>query len=307
MPKPCLSIFGLLSILMMSYTATAQTGDYQDRYAGFLEPQKTAILNMMIDGVVENVRHSPQDIVKKDDLLIQLDTERYELERDLTRAELEIARMVKITEQRIRLQYSVDNLDIVRQLYNLDPNAFGGTRVASEKELKEAMQSKDIAEIQLKNAQMEAGKLEIRLAQVNLSIEQHSLKAPFDGVIVPFSSVETLKGASIKRVEVGETVRRETPATAMMKVDRLRLRWILPKNELGKVYLGQPATVYVDGFNDRPVSAEVVFISPTVTSVDNFDIRVEFSNPLVTEEPLREGAYPYLFRPGMRARLELSE
>ena len=92
-----------------------------------------------------------------------------------------------------------------------------------------------------------------------------------------------------------------------MKVDRLQVRHDMPKSMLNKIQLGQTLRVFVEGDN-RPLNSTVVFISPTVTTVGKYQIMVEFENPLQENiDQLPAGTYPYRFRPGMRARVEVPE
>lgn len=269
-----------------------------------LDAQRVVVLSMAVDGIISRLAHEPQEFVKKGDLLLQLDAKRIELEVKSLRKQLELNRTVDLPQARIRFKYSCDNLEIVEELYN---TKIGNARAASEKERKEAVQSKDIAELELERIRMQRQMLELKLRQNQDLLDRHTLRAPMDGVIVPFSSVKNLEARNLKQLQVGETVQAYTPAMAMMKVDRLRVRRTLPIVRLADVRLGQTVDICVDREDSKPVPAVIVYISPTIYyGAQKFDIKVELANTLLKDhQRLAPGAYPYCFRDGMRAWVKL--
>jgi len=270
-----------------------------------LDAQRVVVLSMAVDGIISRLAHEPQEFVKKGDLLLQLDAKRIELEVKSLQKQLELNRTVDLLQARIRFKYACDNLEIVEELYN---TKIGDARAASEKERKEAVQSKDIAELELERIRMQGQMLELKLCQNQDLLARHSLRAPMDGVIVPFSSIKNLESRNLKQLQVGETVQAYAPAMAMMKVDRLQVRRTLPTERLADVRLGQTVDVCVDREDSKPVPTRIVYISPTISySTQRFEIKVELENSFV-ENPQRltPGAYPYRFRPGMRAWVKLT-
>ncbi|MBN1765133.1 MAG: HlyD family efflux transporter periplasmic adaptor subunit [Sedimentisphaerales bacterium] len=311
-----LSVVLLVTVLIVYFVSFSQTGEAQDvgfvrvdRFDQFLQAQKTVVLTAAVSGIVEEIAHEEQDFVKKGELLIKLDTERIEAEVEILRAQIRQNQEIATKEAQIKKAYEEDNWKIIRDLYELNPKEFGGTRVASEKEMKEATQRKDLAALAVQNVEYDRKLLELRLRSNLKFLEEHTIRSPIDGVIVPFSSVKNLEGRNYKRLEVGELIQTNlpSPAVAMMKVDRLQVRHDLPTEMLNKVEIGRTLRVFVEG-ETRPLDSTIVFISPTITTVGKFQINVEFENPLLeNSDQLPEGTYPYRFRPGMRARVEFPE
>jgi multidrug resistance efflux pump len=272
----------------------------QEGFPRFLQARRVAVLSASVNGVVDKILHEPQDYVNKGELLIQLDEELIRLEEESLLAQIELS--TADMEAKIRLDYAQDSLAIVQQLYD---KMIGGKRAASVKELKEATQSRDLALQGKKKADLEMRLLKLKLASAKKQRQMHAITAPMQGVIVPFSSVKNLEDRNIKRVEEGEMVAVSQPVMALMDVGRMRVMTQLMSTVIDEVFLGQEATVYVQG-SAKPIPAVVVFKSPTIGfALDIFEIEVEFDNPLRSAEDLPKGAYPYQFRPGMRARVEL--
>ena len=272
----------------------------QESYPYFLHAQKVAVLSTAMNGLVDEIRHRPQDYVRKGDLLVQLDADLVGLEIESLRAKIEMSTVGE--EARISLAYAEDNLEIVEKLRAI---TIGESHPASLKELKEAIQSRDLRQQGLIKAQLEEKLLEIELKVRQKQLELHSIVAPMDGVIVPFSSVKNLEAQNLKPIEVGEMVTVSQSVTAMMKVDRLRVEKIESAEMVDQVRLDQPANVYIQGAGPEAIPARVVYKSPTIETVGGFKIEVEFDNSILPDDDYPAGGYPYRFRPGMRARVEL--
>ena len=303
-------------------------------YPSFLQAQKVAILSSEVAGKVLEVKARPQDFVSASEVLLQIDPKMIRLNLKATQIKLAISEL-NIKEADVRYEYARDNLQIVETLYN---NQVGGIPVSSQKELKESRQAKSLAELAQAKARANRESLMLEKEQAQALLEKHAIRAPFAGVVVPFSSValKYLQGrAQPKRVEVGETVAVGQLVTAVMKVDRLRVSHWLPAAQLNRVHLGQKARVYVEGFSE-PFAAKVVYISPTISPTGQFNIEVELANPpikpagaaksatvtksvstsksatsskpAVSAKPiacLGRDIYRYKLRDGMRARVEL--
>lgn len=272
-----------------------------------LDPQKMVVLSAAVNGIIAEITREPQDFVKKDDLLVQLDCEQIELQIKGIRLQIEMKSTIELKEAEVKYEYARDNLAIVEKLYN---KQIGGSAVASEKEMKEAIQSAQITKLGVEKMKKDLERLEIELKQAEKMLEQHSLRAPMDGVIVSLASVDEIlqvANLKVKPSEVGETVQVGKPIIAMMKVDKLQLRKTLPITEQGNVRLGQPVDVFIEDVVNKKVTGQVVYISPTINSAtQTFEVKVEIDNSLVEDyQKLSQGEYRYLFRPFIKAYAKL--
>ena len=276
----------------------------QEKEYDFVKPQHVVVLSAEQPGVLLRIAAEPQDFVRAGELLVQLDPNLVELEIAKTEAQLRwnTDRQKAI----IRRAYAQENFDIVDQLFETQ---IGSTRVGSPKERSEAAQVLDLAGLEATDALREFRLLEIALQQWHKRRAQMQLRAPWDGVVVSFTSVKpSPQLENAKRPEVGESVQVGQPLAALMKVDRLRVPWWIEVNQLERVRLGQPVRVYVPEDTAEPLAGELVFISPTVDSANRVALEVEFANPPARVQPSGPPArswYPYRLRPGMSARVDL--
>ena len=307
MSKFFIYVSALSALLLFQVDVQGQVGG-GDNYPDFIRAQKEIILSAAVQGLVEEVYCQPQDYVKAGAPLIKLDSDMVEMEIASVTEQLRLSTVEK--EAEIKLKYNEDNLAIMELLHN---EIIGGNRVGSEKEYKEAVQSRDMAREGVKRAELEVAILRIKLAAQKKTLGFHTIKAPTDGVIVSFKrfqeyqEIGSLDRSRYKKVEVGEMMVSAQPAIAMLKVDRMLVSKDLPTEMINDVRLGQSAKVYVDG-GAEPVDATVVYKSPIITGSDGrtFYIKVEFVNPPVAGENLQKGEYPFKYRPGTRARVEIA-
>ena len=291
-----------LSPLSSSATkANAEDGGFGGGYPAFLKAQKVLILSAQVEGIIAAIPYRPQDFVADGEVLISLDDKMAQL--DLKSVEDRLAINALATRQKVVSQeYAKETLDITRKLYD---KPVDGVPVIARKELKEAQQMAEIADLQVRSSGLEGNLLQTNLAQYQALLDRHEVKAPVSGVLVPFSSVVQLRESNIKQPEVGETVRAGQVVAAMIKVDQLRVFQPLPLAQLDKVQLGQAARVYVEGGPPEGIDAEVIFKSPTLEVSDQFHIGVEFANPRIDGQESKRSWYRYRYRDGMRARVEL--
>lgn len=86
-----------------------------------------------------------------------------------------------------------------------------------------------------------------------------------------------------------------TEGTAIYRLEKLNKLWIeaeLYPNEASLIKLGDPVTIYVNGFENQPLESTVIFLSPEYRQGSQiFVLRASISNP------------EYLFVPGMQAEI----
>jgi membrane fusion protein, multidrug efflux system len=278
----------------------ASSGISESMEAAFLSPQKVAVLSAEVSGIIERIECESGDFVRQSDVLIQLNPDLVNLR--VQRLENQIKLDTSRDEARITSDYRTRNLEITQKLFD---TKLGAVRVGSPKELEEARQLKELADLGRTKAELSVRLLELELKENQKIFERHSIRAPFDGVIVPFSSVVHLKNQDLKKCELGESVQPGQLVIALMKVDRLRVQWSLPISQLEQVQIGRKAHVVIQNSQSPPVEAQVIYKSPTVEITGQFNIEVEFDNPPINPQAQARGTYLYRYRPGMRARVTL--
>lgn len=139
-----------------------------------------------------------------------------------------------------------------------------------------------------------------RLKQAEATLQQ--LQAQFDYTIItsPLNGV-----VLIKNMEQGELANIGSPIVTIADLDNVWLRVYVPEPDIGKIKLGQPATVTVDSYPKKPFQGKVAEISSqaefTPKNVQTkkervnlvFGVKVNLSNP------------EHLLKPGMPADAEI--
>jgi multidrug efflux pump subunit AcrA (membrane-fusion protein) len=303
-----LVIFCILILPVLVQLSSSEGTEARDsRFAArFVQAQEVAVMSAEAPGLIVRMPFVPQDFVKEGEVLVQLDPNLIELEIDNIRSQISLSTQEEAAA--VRLQYAKDNYEIIKKLYDTKIGDDEKIRVGTEKEMKEAEQQKKLMELGLRDARLEMKLLQIKLKQMQKRLFQMSIRAPWDGVIVPFYSVKNVPQLEqTKRPSAGEMVTTGQAVVAMMKVDILKVQSEVAVERLDSLYLGKRAKVYVPYDSKEAVPAKVVFISPTVDSTGVVPFEVEFENPAASSSGVHSdrGVYRYRFRPGMKARVEV--
>jgi RND family efflux transporter MFP subunit len=140
--------------------------------------------------------------------------------------------------ERIKRLYEKES--IAKQKYDY---ALTGFRVA-EATLKQAHEQQTFAEARLEEAQ-----IGVDLAQTRL--DDTKVTSPIKGVITR------------KLKNLGELVAAGTPILLVERLDVLDLKAELAANELSKLHVGLPVTIYIEGFAE-PITARIDEVRPGV-------------------------------------------
>jgi RND family efflux transporter MFP subunit len=129
----------------------------------------------------------------------------------------------------------------------------------------------------------------VRLAALHKAVADTTIKAPFDGVVVE------------KHVGLGEQVVANfivSKIITMVRINPLRVSLTVPQQSIGQVRAGQKVRFAVDSFPEKTFTAEVRYITPVVTG-DTRSLVVEAMTPN-PDGRLRPGLF-------VTAELELPE
>lgn len=218
---------------------------------GELQPVYKVDVGTQVSGIVERIYVDFNSVVKKGQLLAELD--RSNLNEQLTQAQ------TSVSNAKSNLTLSQQQYDRVKALYD--------NKAATQESYESAVNSLNLAKNQLKTAQSELSR-----AQTNLSYA--TIYSPIDGVIMD------------KAVEEGQTVASSfsTPTlfTIANDLTQMQVEASVDEADIGEVKTGQPVTFTVDAFPDDVFSGTVkeVRINPTVTSnVVTYTVIIDAPNP----------------------------
>lgn len=218
---------------------------------GELQPVYKVDVGTQVSGIVEHIYVDFNSVVKKGQLLAELD--RSNLNEQLTQAQ------TSVSNARSNLTLAQQQYDRIKALYD--------NKAATQESYESAVNSLNLAKNQLKTAQSELSR-----AQTNLSYA--TIYSPIDGVIMD------------KAVEEGQTVASSfnTPTlfTIANDLTQMQVEASVDEADIGEVKAGQPVTFTVDAFPDDVFSGTVkeVRINPTVTAnVVTYTVIIDAPNP----------------------------
>jgi len=218
---------------------------------GELQPVYKVDVGTQVSGIVERIYVDFNSVVKKGQLLAELD--RSNLNEQLTQAQ------TSVSNAKSNLTLAQQQFDRIKALYD--------NKAATQEAYESAVNSLNLAKNQLKTAQSELSR-----AQTNLSYA--TIYSPIDGVIMD------------KAVEEGQTVASSfsTPTlfTIANDLTQMQVEAAVDEADIGEVKAGQPVTFTVDAFPDDVFTGTVreVRINPTVTSnVVTYTVIINAPNP----------------------------
>lgn len=218
---------------------------------GELQPVYKVDVGTQVSGIVEHIYVDFNSVVKKGQLLAELD--RSNLNEQLTQAK------TSVSNAQSNLTLAQQQYDRVKTLYD--------NKAATLEAYESAVNSLNLAKNQLKTAQSDLSR-----AQTNLSYA--TIYSPIDGVIMD------------KAVEEGQTVASSfsTPTlfTIANDLTQMQVEAKVDEADIGEVKAGQPVTFTVDAFPDDVFTGTVkeVRINPTVTSnVVTYTVIINAPNP----------------------------
>lgn len=259
---------------------------------GKIESVEEAEIASQIIGRVIEVKVKEGDAVKQGDVLVQID-------QTEARARLDSA-VARIA----RLQAAIAQAESDVQKAHRDANQstkLAGRGFTTPTELADSRTTLAKAEAALAMSRNDLAESMAMRRTSEEEVQRTTIRAPIDGVV------------SGLNVDVGEIVIAGTtnlPGSVLMKVsdmNRMRVRADVDETDVLLVRSGQPARIYLQADQLRPVTGQVDRVAPQGKAkkedVVSFETLVRVDSP-ETSTSTREGGEPAL-RPGMSATVEV--
>src|SRR3954470_6130469 len=152
-------------------------------------------------------------------------------------------------------------------------------------------QEHEQATLDYADAKSQVVRSQVAVDNARIQLEDTDVRAPITGTILE-KDVErgTVIASATSNVSGGTTLLK------MANLNQVQVRTLVDETDIGKLQPGQPATVTVDAYPQRPFSGTVLKIEPqaqTEQNVTMFPVLVRIDN--------KEG----LLRPGMNAEVEI--
>ncbi len=236
---------------------------------GTIQPTTQIDVSSEMSGVVRAVNVDNNSLIKKGDVLAELDSERFKGQLKSLQASVESAK-AKLTDTQATLK--ANELAYTRQI-SLQRR---GLAITQDLESAQAAQQRAIAAVASAQADIQVAIANLELKQID--IDKSQILSPVDGIVLK------------RAVDPGQTVASSLQAPVLFTLaedlKRMQLEANIDEADIGTVKLGQKANFTVDAFTGRnfPARIEAVEFYPETTdgvvtykailSVDNSDLEL---------------------------------
>ncbi len=224
---------------------------------GTIEPITKVDVGTQVSGTISHIYVDYNSVVKKGQLLAELD-------RKLLEAEMK-SEMANLKSSKSEYEYQDKNFKRLRQLHE--------KKLISETEYEEAL-------YQYEKAQQAYEKAQATLVKAQSNLDYATIYSPIDGVVLS------------REVEEGQTVAAsfETPTMFTIANDLRKMQVIADVDEadIGQVLEGQRVTFTVDAFPEDTFEGDVtqVRLNPTTESnVVTYEVVIDAPNPELKLKP----------------------
>ncbi len=241
-------------------------------------------------GLLQAVNAEDGTLVKKNDLLAQIDDRAPKLQRYAAEVEREAALAKASDDVEVRLaeaSLEVAQADVAAsEKINADsPGLVPATEYRKLKMMRKRAELQiDKSKLDLSVAKMTADVHDAAVKAADDTIERRRILSPMDGVVL----------ARLK--QTGEWVNAGEPVLRVIRMDALRVEGLLPAADVNPAEVhGQPVRVEVDIARGQRAqfTGRVTHISPVVTAGNKYRVRAEVVNRLDNQQ--------WQLRPGMSA------
>lgn len=222
-----------------------------------IEPHMVTDISSKVDGVVDFINVERSDLVKKDQVLVQLDA-RIE-QAAVAYARRRAKATAEVRANQASADFSARRHERVQSLYE--------SAALSEDQMDETGTQKRLAKLELDRAKenLELAGLDLARAQVNLA--QRTITSPVDGVVVE------------RYLSPGESVE-EKPILRIAQIDPLRVEVIVPITHMNDIVVGQQATVSPENPINEDYQATVTIVDRVADAASGtFRVRLTLPNP----------------------------
>ena len=255
-------------------TTTPTAGDLAEKVqaTGAVQPVLQVNVGSQVNGRVVKVYVDFNSVVKKGDLLCEIDPIQYGQQVSQTAAQ--------ISAQRAQVESARANATAAKVAYERTKRLFEGN-LAARGELDTAQGQYEVAQSQVSAAEAQIGAIQAQLSQSQTNVSWTKIYSPVDGVVVSRS------------IDPGQTVVASFQAPVLFVIAQdlrhMRVMADVDEADVGKLHEHMDAEAVVDAFPGESFRGQVeqVRYSPnTVQGVVTYSAVVAVENP---DEKLRPG------------------
>jgi HlyD family secretion protein len=234
--------------------ATVSQGDIAEEVqaTGTIEAMRVAPVGSQVSGVVKNLYADFNSIVRKDQIIAELDPSLFQVQVDLQTANYE-RQLGEIANQKQQLENDIRNLDRTRQLYE--------KQLVNQQQLEQAELQVKTRRVQLESAEKTLKTQEANLNQAKLNLSYTVIRSPIDGVVVN------------RQVDVGQAVQSSMNVAQFFvlatDLRELKINAGVDEAEIGKIRPGMPVTFTVDTYEGTTFNGTVDTVRLNASTQNN--------------------------------------
>jgi HlyD family secretion protein len=218
--------------------------------SGYVVARTSATVSVDITGRLTAVLFDEGAVVKKGQLLAQLDDQLARYDLQLARARASSAKL------------NIDALEA--QLIDSQAQRARAESLIQSQAVSRATLDSIVAATDALKARLAAAKADARVAEVGAQrqaeyVERHKVLAPFGGVII---AKNAQAGEILSPISGGGQFTRTGVAT-LVDMGSLEVEVDVNEGQIADVRAGQPATIVLDAYTDWEIPGEVIAIIPT--------------------------------------------
>jgi HlyD family secretion protein len=245
-------------------------------------------------GIVKKLLVDYGDLVKKGQLLAQLDKVEIEAQVEQSKAGLEAAEAnlhsTQADLERAKVDAESPDVPLLKRAYDRATGmAKDGVVSASalddaEKNYELALNKQNVSKAQVTVLKAKIAQAQAQVAQDGANLKQLEEQLSYTDIVSPIDGIVLSRD-----VQMGDAVSSilvlGSSATLVMNLgdtSEVYVKGKVDESDIGKVYLGQPARIKVESFKDKTFNGKVTKISPMGVEKDNvttFEVRVSIQNP----------------------------
>jgi len=255
----------ITAIMLLALSTQARLGagaTAGDELDCLIEPQEVVNLSSPVEGVLEKVYVERGAIVKKGQVVAQLESSLENANLTLARARANVEAAIKSGEA--RLVYSTLKLTRAEKLYERNLIALA--------DLQEAQTEKQLAEMALVNALDNQRLAGLELERANVALSRNIIRSPITGVVVDrFLSAGEFVSGQFKN---------DSPIVKIAQIDPLRVEVLAPASMRDRISIGTPAKLRLEAPANSAHEVRVSMIDRVVDAASGtFRIRLTLPNP----------------------------
>ena len=250
-----LIFLGLLSAKKVKYVTKPITQEAITQYveaSGTIKPINTIAVGTQVSGTVARIYVDYNSVVKKGDMLAELDPSLFQSNVDQSTAKLNNAK-ASLTKATASLNYKKNNYQRYKHLYEKN--------YVSRDEVELALANYQQAQAEVTSASAEVSAAQATLNNNLTNLGYSKITSPVDGTVIS------------RAVDVGQTVAASFNTPTLFEVAKdltqMQIETSVSEADIGKIKVGQKAEYTLDGYQDRTFIGEVTQVRLASTTTNN--------------------------------------